>query len=304
MSVKLFFWNIRDLNDPVKHRPFASWLNSNTPLFGDILESHIKEPSLIPILSSLCPNWFFTSNHRSDPDGKIILIWRNSLNVQILHQSRQSITCRIIIPHKPPIYYTAVYASNQSDERNDLWAELIHLHSTLSLDDSCWFFGGDLNQIIHPDDHSDPVVNAPDYQMYLLRDCMTQLGLFDLRYTGTNHSWTNSQPAHPIAKKLDRLLCNSVAIASYPHALANFLPPNFSGHLPCILDLAFNLPQVGSKPFKFPNYLTKHPGVAVQLQDAWIQAGNMCQTLTQLCWKLKLIKSDLKLLNKNNYPKI
>ncbi|CAG7876502.1 unnamed protein product, partial [Brassica rapa] len=55
MSVKLFFWNIRDLNDPVKHRPFASWLNSNTPLFGDILESHIKEPSLIPILSSLCP---------------------------------------------------------------------------------------------------------------------------------------------------------------------------------------------------------------------------------------------------------
>ncbi|KAG5397682.1 hypothetical protein IGI04_019496 [Brassica rapa subsp. trilocularis] len=161
----------------------------------------------------------------------------------ILSKSRQSITCRIIIPHKPPIYYTAVYASNQSDERNDLWAELIHLHSTLSLDDSCWFFGVDLNQIIHPDDHSDPVVNAPDYQMYLLRDCMTQLGLFDLRYTGTNHSWTNSQPAHPIAKKLDRLLCNSVAIASYPHALANFLPPNFSGHLPCILDLAFNLPQ-------------------------------------------------------------
>ena len=40
------------------------------------------------------------------------------------------------------------------------------------------------------------------------------------------------------------------------------------------------------------------------LDDAWIQAGNECQTLTQLCWKLKLIKSDLKILNKENYSNI
>lgn len=140
--------------------------------------------------------------------------------------------------------------------------------------------------------------------MYLMRDCMTQLGLFDLRYIGTSHTWSNSQPSQPTTKKLDRLMVNSNSISSFPNALASFLPPEFSDHSSCILDLAFRLPSTGSKPFKFSNYLTKHPNFAQLIQDAWIQAGNTCQTLTQLCWKLKIIKTGLKLLNKNNYSKI
>ncbi|KAH0870991.1 hypothetical protein HID58_078013, partial [Brassica napus] len=83
-----------------------------------------------------------------------------------------------------------------------------------------------------------------------------------------------------------------------------YLPPLFSDHAPCVLDLAFNLPTAGKKPFKFQNYLIKHPGFTKLLKDAWILAGNECQTLVQLCWKLKLIKRDLKLLNKENYSKI
>ncbi|CDY14609.1 BnaC02g25040D [Brassica napus] len=55
MSVKLFFWNVRGLNEPTKHGPFISWFNTHRPLFGAILESHVKEPSLNTILSSLCP---------------------------------------------------------------------------------------------------------------------------------------------------------------------------------------------------------------------------------------------------------
>ena len=54
MSVKLFFWNVCGLNDPDKHRPFISWLHQNKPIFGAILESHIKEPFLSPIIYNLC----------------------------------------------------------------------------------------------------------------------------------------------------------------------------------------------------------------------------------------------------------
>ena len=81
MSVKLFFWNVRGLNEPNKHIPFISWLYTHQPLFGTIIESHIKEPNLIPILSSLCPDWKFSSNHISHHDGRVILIRRDSLNV-------------------------------------------------------------------------------------------------------------------------------------------------------------------------------------------------------------------------------
>ena len=121
MSVKLFFWNVRGLNDPTKHRPFVSWLNINKPVFGAILETHIKQPFFSPILSSICPNWKFFSNHLSDPDGRIIINWRDSLNVQILSQSRQCIKCLISFPNQRPVYYSATYASNLSSERIDLW---------------------------------------------------------------------------------------------------------------------------------------------------------------------------------------
>lgn len=66
------------------------------------------------------------------------------------------------------------------------------------------------------------------------------------------------------------LLVNSSLVSEFPHALASFLPPLFSDHTPCILDLAFNLPTAGIKPFKFQNYFVKHPGFTKLLQDAWI----------------------------------
>lgn len=304
MSVKLFFWNVRGINIPSKHTPFISWLSTNKPLFGAILESHIKQPFLSSILSTLCPNWCYTSNHLSDPDGRIILIWRYTVKVQVLAQSRQCITCKLHFPTQPPVYYSAIYASNLSSERIELWTELIQIQTTYDLDSSCWILGGDLNQIIHPSEHSDPNVNVPDYLMYQLRDCFTQLGIFDLRHIGTPHTWTNSQPSGPISKKLDRLMVNSPFVSTFPNALASFLPPLFSDHAPCVLDLAFRLPTAGTKPFRFQNYLTKHPGFTKLLQDVWIRLGNKCQTLEQLCWKLKQIKTDLKLLNKENYTKI
>ncbi|CAG7872168.1 unnamed protein product, partial [Brassica rapa] len=304
MSVKLFFWNVRGLNDPSKHPPFVNWISSQNPFFGALLETHIKEPFLNPILSKICPGWKYLSNHQSDPDGRIVLIWKYPLDVHILVQSRQCITCVLSIPNQAPIYYTAIYASNQSDERVELWNELLITHSTLDLENKNWVVGGDLNQILFPFEHSNPDVNFTDNPMYQLQDCLLQAGLFDLRYLGPCHTWTNNQPESPTAKKLDRLLVNNITIDSYPHAVASFLAQEMSDHTPCLLNLALFLPRAGTFPYKFQNYLTKHPGFAQVINDAWIHAGSASQSLTQLCWKLKQIKSDLKRINKENYSKI
>lgn len=140
--------------------------------------------------------------------------------------------------------------------------------------------------------------------MYQLQDCFLQAGLFDLRYLGPCHTWTNTQPESPIAKNLDRLLVNNSTISAYPHAVASFLPPEMSDHTPCLLNLAIFLPKAGTPPYKFQNYLTKHPGFDQLIKEAWILAGSVCHTLTQLCWKLKQIKSELKKINRENYSKI
>lgn len=304
MSVKLFFWNVRGLNCSDKHRPISDWLHSHKPVFGALLETHIKEPSLAPLMSTICRDWHYFSNYQSDEDGRIILIWKDPVRVQVLSQSRQMITCEVLIPSCPPFIYSAIYASNLSEERADLWVELLHLHATQALDSRPWFVGGDFNQILFGFEHSAFNPSFHSLHMCQLRDVLLQMGVFDLRYQGPVHTWMNKRDINPVAKKLDRCLINSEVINTFPHATASFLPPAPSDHSPCLIDLAFQLPKAGTKPFKFLNYLTKHPGFLEVVTDAWFHAGSVAGSLTSLCWKLKNIKRSLQILNRENYSKI
>ena len=135
-------------------------------------------------------------------------------------------------------------------------------------------------------------------------DILYQLGIFDVRYQGVFNTWTNKQPSQPIAKKLDRQLVNQAWVSSFPNSSATFLANDFSDHTPCTLDLATPLPVAGTKPYKFFNYLTKHPKFLSTVEDAWIIAGSAVTVLGDLCWKLKQIKSALKTLNNAIFSKI
>lgn len=283
MSNKLFFWNVRGLNDPAKHTPFCQWLVASKAHFGALLETHVKETQLNHVLSKICRGWNHFSNHASDHDGRIILIWKPQVTVNILHQSRQSITCEITIAPLQRFVLTACYAANTNEERSDLWVDLINVQQTYSLDSSSWIVGGDFNQILHFSEHSLPVVNSFDAQMTVFRDTLTHLSLFDLRFSGLFFSWSNKNPTAPIAKKLDRILTNHSWIATFPHSQAFFLAPDISDHSPAVVDLAVSLPTAGTKPFKFLNYLTKHPLFYQSVLQAWNQFGSMAWNLSHLC---------------------
>ncbi|KAL1199402.1 hypothetical protein V5N11_007692 [Cardamine amara subsp. amara] len=254
-------------------------------------------------MSQVCQDWSFTSNHASDEDDRIILIWKHLVVVQVLNQSRQSLTCEVTLSSKKFIY-TAVYASNHAEDRTNLWIELLNLQTVHSLSSLPWLVGGDFNQIIHPAEHSNPAVNSFSPAMLELRDCLLQLGLFDLRYQGSVNTWINNRPAEPIAKKLDRVLVNQSLISCYQNSFATFLPPDFSDHCPSLVNLAYKIPQAGNKPFKFFNFLTTHPNFCQTVENAWIQTGSYASNLTTLCWKLKSLKRPIKSLNRENFSNI
>ena len=182
--------------------------------------------------------------------------------------------------------------------------DLISIQQNFSLHNHPWVVGGDLNQILHHTEHSSPTVNYLSTGMIELRDCLLQTGLFDLRYYGLTNTWSNKRPEEPIAEKLDRLLVNQTWISTYPNSSAFFLPPAFSDHSPCILDLSIPLPIAGTKPFKFYNYLSKHPKFLSLVADYWIQAGGIASNLGDLSWKLKNLRGVLKELNRANFSNI
>ncbi|KAG2314822.1 hypothetical protein Bca52824_017944 [Brassica carinata] len=210
-------------------------------------------------MSSLCCGWNYASNHFSDEDGRIIVICKDPLKVQVLQQSAQQLTCQVQLPASAPFYYTAIYASNQRVDRVGLWVELLHLYQQLNLANLPWILGGDFNEIIHPSEHSLFEVNSISPQMAEFRDTLYKMGMFDLRFQGPLNTWSNHRPESPISKKLDRLLVNSKTISLFPNSVATFLPPETSDHCPSLLDLSHQLPLAGTKPFRFFNYLTKHP---------------------------------------------
>lgn len=238
----IFFWNVRGINETDKHRPFVQWLATHKPLMGVLLKTHIKEPNLSPILNCICPGWNHVSNHDTDFDGSIVIIWKFPAVVDVLHQSCQSMTCNVSLPGDNNFTFTAVYAANTREERKTLWEELFEIQTTLFLENKNWLIGGDLNQITHYQKHSSPAVDHISSDMLELKDNITQLGVSDLRFQGCANTWTNKNPSAPVTQKLDRALINDVWLESYPNSVASFLAHEFSDHSPCLIDLACPLP--------------------------------------------------------------
>ncbi|KAL1189621.1 hypothetical protein V5N11_030477 [Cardamine amara subsp. amara] len=255
-------------------------------------------------MSDACPGWSFASNHSEDEDGRIIVMWRNPVTASVMHKSKQSLTCQVNIPGTPPYYYTAIYAANTNEEINDLWIELLNLQLTLQTDNTPWIIAGDFNEILHPSEHSSPDVNQFTSPMVDFKSCIDQLEVRDLRFHGTRFSWSNKSPSNPIAKKLDRALINESWLNTYPSSLANFLAPEISDHTPCCIHLDCHIPQAGTKPFKFYNYLSYHPDFLAVVANAWIDTENEEHSLHNLNVKQKMIKRELKALNKNNFSDI
>lgn len=255
-------------------------------------------------MNSLCPNGSYASNHLSDPDGRIIFVWKPHINVTIIHQSRKYMTCRVDNLTADTLFFTAVYAANTAEERNDMWIELLDIQSSLSLVDQSWIVGGDFNEITHPAEHSDPSVSTITPSMSVFNSCLSQLEIRDLRYHGAIFTWSNKCPEDPIAKKLDRALINEAWLDSFPRSLAQFLAPDISDHTPCCITLDFPLPLADTKPFKFFNYLTAHPDFLSMVAEALICTENEIHSLYLLSVKLKELKGELKRLNKENFSKI
>lgn len=304
MSINLLFWNVRGINDKKKHSDFSNWFNVNKVSIGAILESHVKESNLSTEMTALCPGWSFFSNHSEDEDGRIIIFWKHPVQVSILQKSKQAMTVSVQYPDSPSFSVTAVYAANNVDERRELWKNLVDTQALLSLNLSSWIIGGDFNEITHCAEHSETTFNQITPHMIELSACFEDLEVRDLRYHGPRFTWTNKQPDDPVAKNLDRILVNEHWLQAFPLCQAYFSAPIISDHSPGLVKLDCGKQVAGSKPFKFFNYLVRHPDFRSTIEAGWEISPEDSWTLSSLSKKQKLLKKFLKSLNKDNFSDI
>lgn len=136
------------------------------------------------------------------------------------------------------------------------------------------------------------------------KTCINQMEMRDLRYYGTKFSWSNKQLNDPIARKLDRALINEDWLEIFPRSIANFLAPENSDHTLCCISLDSPVPQAGTNPFKLYNYLTQHPDFLSVVTSPWAVTDKDHQSLSDIMFKHKGLRRELKNLNQNNFSEI
>lgn len=163
---------------------------------------------------------------------------------------------------------------------------------------------GDFNEILDPQESSNPSVITSTRAMREFGSCLSDIGLFDLASQGPKFTWTNHRPSDPIRKKIDRCLVNDLWQVAYPKGFCSFEPPEFSDHTPCHIRLTSTKPEFGTRAFMFPSYLTTLPALVLTIKECRLLLGVPAVNLTSLCFKLKQLKSAIKSLCKENFSQI
>ena len=301
-----FAWNIRGFNMPCKHRAVRSWIQSEKPRFGCLVETRVREEKLTKCMDAAMPHWQVITNYEHHQLGRIWFCWSSEeVVVTKLHMSDQIISCAIQIPETGQEFIcSAIYAHNTSAERTQLWRDLRATQAAYSHLHLPWILIGDFNETLSSSEHS----RALDYRtdqigMMQFQEVTTDCALSDLSYVGALFTWWNKRDADPIGKKLDRALVNGEWMQRYPQSFAKFEAGGVSDHARCLVRLSGQLDE-SRKPFRFFNYLVEHEDFLHTVKEVWDTSPQLYHSrsaLSSFHKKLKLLKFNLRALNRSRF---
>lgn len=110
-----------DFNMSRKHRVVRSWVQSEKPLFGCLVETMVRQENHLKCMKAAVPGWNSVTNYDYHRLGRIWFCWSDKVLVTLLHRSSQIITCAIQVPESGEEFIVSeVYAYNTASERRSL----------------------------------------------------------------------------------------------------------------------------------------------------------------------------------------
>ncbi|XP_013704354.2 uncharacterized protein LOC106408072 [Brassica napus] len=297
-----FAWNVRGLNSDRRHDMVKDWINIQRPLFGAFLETHIHSSNEARIRSAIPVGWKFFGNYGENISGRIVVVWDPSVSVFIYKASAQAVTCGIhILAQSLTFTVTFVYGFNEVGERMALWKELEQINRTPAMSNSPWAVIGDFNQILRLSHHSGyPTRVIDDDGMEDMNIALQDSELFEAQSKGAPFTWWNNNEVNPISKRIDHALINQLWATRFPDSYADFLDPGQSDHSPYIVKIP-SVRRSSRKPFKFFHHVMDHPDYASVVSNVWNPGTIMGTTQFRLVRSMKMMKKDMRNLNKRNF---
>lgn len=274
---------------------------ANRPVFGGLIETHVKQPKDKKFINNLLPGWSFVENYAFSELGKIWVLWDPRVQVVIVGKSLQMITCEVLLPDSIVwIVVSVVYAANEDDKRKELWKEITDLGASQIVMNRPWIMLGDFNQVLHPQEHSVQISLNVDRRVRDFRNCLLDAELSDLVYRGNTFTWWNKSKSRPVAKKLDRILVNESWCAQFPASFGFFGEPDFSDHASCGVVLDEDVLRL-KRPFKFYNFLLQNQDFLDLVRVHWFSENVLGSAMLRVSRKLKALKKPIKEFSKLNY---
>ncbi|PKI53937.1 hypothetical protein CRG98_025639 [Punica granatum] len=293
-------WNVRGLNDPHKQKMVYKFEHDYDLGVFAIIETRVKELNCKKIVDKW-KGWYFVDNYQFASNGRLWILVREDLQVQILSKSNQYIHLLLNGPKEVGwLAVTFVYASNDMLERRLLWRDLQALARNIS---HSWVLMGDFNAV--KDIQEVKVVGREvviDQSMRDFADFLNSAELTDHTSIGCYYTWSNKRQEGFQVRKIDRVLINEKWVQSELPSTVEFLSPGISDHCPAMLKFG-EKENAGPKPFKFFHLWTEHPDYMALIGGVWskTQQGTPMAVLYK---KLRDLKMHLREFNRIKFGNV
>lgn len=150
--MKILCWNVRGPNSRKKLyelKTFASKYDGDLLCF---VETKIKEIKASEILNTHFPGWNILSNYNHDGSGRIWILFRDHMVINLYSSSAQGIHCHSFHSINNEYIFSCVYAANAPALRAKLWADLKAIKKCMI--PFPWLLVGDYNSILSVEEHS------------------------------------------------------------------------------------------------------------------------------------------------------
>ncbi|XP_060211785.1 uncharacterized protein LOC132639349 [Lycium barbarum] len=286
--MRVVTWNVRGLNQAYKQKELQVFVYRNKVGLLAIVEHSVHQKNVARVVKQVVPRRQWQHNYQVGGKRRIWVVWDARLcDFSVIQPTPQHIHGYLKIHvNNMAFHLTVIDGLHSIQDRKPLWEDLMNIAGLMS---TPWLVMCDFNAIMHVHYRTHgPPVQDPKIKDFC--DCMIDSGMEEMKSVGRDFTWTN----HHTYNRIDRALVNATWVQNWPHLETHVLDLSFSDHSPLSVQIEDGT-SPGGKPFKYFDYMMKHPQFMELVNKAWSlnASGDSMQRLRKKIKNVQLAMNEL-----------